>query len=113
MTRDDTRNDRPLEDLRPEDIRLPGFRMIRELGRGGMGVVFLAQQASLEREVAVKLFPTKGVKDNNLKRFLREVQLCVSLSHPHVVKLIDAGSTDEWAWLAMEYVTGEPLDRHV
>lgn len=113
MGQDDSINDRPQKELTADTIRLPNFRMIRELGRGGMGVVFLASQVSLEREVAVKVFPATGVKDTNLKRFFREVQLCVTLSHPNVVKLLDAGSTDEWAWLAMECIKGQPLDRWV
>jgi serine/threonine protein kinase len=101
------------DELSADNIKLPNFTMLRELGRGGMGVVFLARQESLDREVAVKVFPARGVKETNLKRFFREVQLCVALSHPHVVKLLDAGATEEWAWLAMECIQGQSLDRFV
>jgi serine/threonine-protein kinase len=97
----------------PPRISIPNLRFKSELGRGGMGVVYLAEQESLRREVAVKVFPLRDVKESLLQRFFREVQLCTALSHPHVIKLLDAGSTSEWAYLAMEYVDGQPLDRWV
>ncbi|MBI4864412.1 MAG: serine/threonine protein kinase, partial [Candidatus Riflebacteria bacterium] len=92
------------------EIEIPDYEIVREIGRGGMGVVYLARQLSLGRHVAVKVMSTASVDASNVARFLREVRLCVALSHPHVVKLLDGGTTDDWAYLAMEYLDGQDLD---
>lgn len=93
-----------------------GFRIERQLGAGGVGVVYLARQLLLDRPVALKVLrPVPGVsKDDTLHRFLREARLLSSVSHPHVVSVIDFGNTENGtAYLAMEYVPGPSLKAFV
>ncbi|MCE7951378.1 MAG: serine/threonine protein kinase [Xanthomonadales bacterium PRO7] len=88
--------------------RIGNYRILRELGRGGMGSVFLAERADAEYEsrVAIKLirgFPTSAA----LERLRRERQLLAGLVHPHIARLLDGGTTDEGQpYLVMEYVNG-------
>jgi len=89
-----------------------GYRLLREVGSGGMGTVFLAERDDREfhHQVAIKLvrgFPTSEV----LERFRRERELLATLRHPNIARLFDGGTTPAGQpWLAMEYVEGEPLD---
>lgn len=89
-----------------------GYRLLREIGSGGMGTVFLAERDDREfhHQVAIKLvrgFPTSEV----LERFRRERELLATLRHPNIARLFDGGTTPAGQpWLAMEYVEGEPLD---
>jgi non-specific serine/threonine protein kinase/serine/threonine-protein kinase len=90
------------------------YRLVRELGQGGMGTVFLATRAdgTFEHEVAVKI--TRGpVSDRSVaRRFQAERQILASLRHPHIVSLIDGGtSASGHAYLVMEYVDGSPMTR--
>jgi len=96
----------------PESIA--GFRIIRELGRGGMGVVYLAEQESTGREVALKvLLEGPFASTTARKRFEREVEVVARLSHPHVVTVYESGITSGRHYFAMEYVRGRRLDRYV
>ncbi len=90
------------------------WRLVRELGRGGMATVWLATRAdgALAREVALKL-PQHAWSAALVQRMARERDLLAALEHPHIARLYDAGITDAGRpWLAMEYVDGEPIDRH-
>jgi serine/threonine-protein kinase len=88
------------------------YRLLRQLGRGGMGSVWLAQRTDgvLKRAVALKL-PHAGVYGTQLaERFARERDILAALSHPHIARLYDAGVADDGQlFLALEYVDGEPL----
>jgi tetratricopeptide (TPR) repeat protein len=89
----------------------PGrYERIRELGRGGMGVVYLARDSVLEREVAYKILP-EGLRENPnaLKNFLREAKAAAQLNHPNIVTVYDAGESDDGFYLAMELVNGTTL----
>ncbi|MBC7896567.1 MAG: serine/threonine protein kinase, partial [Cytophagaceae bacterium] len=95
------------------DSRVGVYRIVRELGRGGMGTVFLAERADgqFEQRVAVKVVHRGfGARDTR-ERFLRERQILARLDHPNVAHLVDGGLTDDGQpWFAMEYVDGAPLD---
>jgi serine/threonine-protein kinase len=88
------------------------YRLIRELGQGGMGAVWLAERTDgiLNRPVAIKL-PHAGVYSRHfLERFLRERQILAGLTHPNIGRLYDAGVTDDGEpFLVMEYVEGTEL----
>ena len=85
------------------------YRVERELGRGGMGVVYLAVDTQLGRRVAIKVLPP-AVDPEHAERFLREVRVLSSLQHPHIVPLHDAGTTvDGLTWYSMPYVEGGSL----
>ncbi len=86
------------------------YEITRELGRGGMGVVYLARDTVLERDVAYKVLP-EGLRNNPnaLKNFLREAKAAAQLNHPHIVTVYDAGESEHGFYLAMEYVEGTTL----
>ncbi|MFW5926976.1 MAG: protein kinase domain-containing protein, partial [Wenzhouxiangella sp.] len=91
------------------------WRLVRELGRGGMGRVWLAvrDDGQYRFEVAIKLL--EGVPDSELLReqFRRERQILADLDHPHIARLVDGGVRDNGTpWYAMEYIRGRPLDRY-
>ena len=89
---------------------LAGYRMEGLLGRGGMGVVYLARHPWLERQVAVKLVAPELAEDHEFRdRFLRESRLAASLEHASVVPIYEAGEADGALYLAMRYVEGGDL----
>jgi serine/threonine-protein kinase len=89
---------------------LAGYRLESVLGRGGMGVVYLASDLRLERNVALKLVAPELAQDARFReRFLRESRLAASLDHSHIVPVHAAGETDGRLWIAMRYVPGEDL----
>lgn len=106
--------DPPPEDLAPEDqaLRLGDYLLLRELGRGGMGVVYEARQISLARRVALKVLPFASVLDAvQILRFKNEAQAAAQLHHPHIVPVYAVGSEHGVHYYAMQYIDGEPLDR--
>jgi YVTN family beta-propeller protein len=93
-------------DLQP-GTEFAGYRIERILGRGGMGVVYLAEHAGLHRRVALKLLAPQLADDAAFRdRFIRESQLAASLDHPNVVPIYEAGETDGRLFMAMRYVEG-------
>jgi eukaryotic-like serine/threonine-protein kinase len=94
---------------RPE--RLGDFRLIREIGRGGMGVVFEAEQESLGRRVAVKVLPRQALLDEkHLKRFEREARIAANLHHTNIVEVFGVGEQDGFHYYVMQYIHGVGLD---
>ncbi|HEX6049051.1 MAG TPA: serine/threonine-protein kinase, partial [Gemmatimonadaceae bacterium] len=94
------------------DRRIGPYRVIRELGRGGMGVVYLAERADGEfrRHVAIKLLRDSPDADELHRRFLAERQILASLGHANIAQLLDGGTTDgQLPYLVMEYVDGVPI----
>jgi serine/threonine protein kinase len=86
------------------------YDLVREIGRGGMGAVWLAHDAVLGREVAVKRVGlTPGTRSPDLERAEREARLAARLNHPHVVAVFDLVEEDETTWLVMEYVESVTL----
>ncbi len=84
------------------------FELVRELGRGGMGVVYEARQRSLGRRVALKVLASDVTADPlRVARFRREASTLASLEHPHIVRVFDTGEHQDQHWLAMELVDGE------
>jgi tetratricopeptide (TPR) repeat protein len=89
---------------------LGDFRLLREIGRGGMGVVHEAVQISLDRRVALKVLPTGvALKPAALARFKREAMTAGRLAHPGIVEVYAVGSSDDTHYFAMELVKGTPL----
>jgi serine/threonine-protein kinase len=98
-----------------EGQRIGAYRIVRELGRGGMSRVFLAERADgqFEQQVALKLLRPGLDSDLDQERFRRERQILASLNHPNIARLLDGGVLQDGApFLVMEYVEGEPLDRY-
>jgi len=93
--------------------RLGAFRLIRQLGRGGMGVVWLAERddGQFSHQVAIKLLPSLYANPDLEARFRRERQILAGLEHPNIARLLDGGiSADGQLYLVMEYIAGVPLD---
>ena len=118
--------DRPLTNIKstlsfhPPSGQLQGkmigpYRIIKSIGSGGMGTVFLAERddEQFRQQVALKLIPGGITSQNQTQRFLAERQILASLSHRHIAKLLDGGITEQGLpWFAMEYINGVPIDRY-
>ena len=91
-----------------------GYRIESPIGRGGMGVVYLATDLSLERPVALKLIAPEHAQDERFRRrFLKEPRLAAALEHPNVVPIYEAREHDGQLYLAMRYVPGEDLKTRI
>jgi len=104
---------RELDEPLPE--RLGAYRPIRLLGRGGMGLVYLAERAdgAFEQQVALKVVRPDLLERTFIRRFLQERQILAQLNHPGIARLLDGGTLpDGRPFLAMEYVGGIPIDRY-
>lgn len=91
------------------------YRILREIGRGGMGMVFEAirDDGQFEKRVALKIAAQAVYSPEFLTRFRNERQILAQLEHPHIARLLDGGATAEQIpFFAMEYVDGEPIDRY-
>jgi len=88
-------------------IDIPGYKVLKQLGRGGMATVYLALQESVDREVALKIMsPALMVDPNFGERFLREARIAAKLHHRHVVGVHDVGKHGDIHYIAMEFVAG-------
>src|SRR4051812_16245031 len=96
----------------PHGAELAGYRIGPQLGRGGMGVVYKAHHARLDRPAAVKVL-TPALVDNEefRERFMRESQMAATLQHPNVITVYDAGEDYGLLYLAMQFVAGTDLRR--
>ena len=90
--------------------RIGPYEITREIGRGGMGVVYLAHDTKLDRDVAIKCLPDELADDaDRLARFEREAKLLASLNHPHIATIHGLEEADGKQYLILEYVEGETL----
>ena len=88
------------------------YSIIEKLGEGGMGAVFKARDKRLDRFVALKILPADKMSDPERRlRFTQEAKSASALNHPNIVTIYDIGQMDDVHFIAMEYVTGQTLDR--
>ncbi len=100
--------------LRLQALLAGRFSLEREIGRGGMGIVYLARDVALERPVAIKvLAPAMAARPEMRERFLREARIAAQCFHPHIVPIHAVEEADDLAWIVMAYVRGETLADHV
>ena len=95
---------------RMEGRRLGHYEILREIGRGGMGTVYLARRADglFEHQVAIKVVTPESAGPEVIERFEQERAILASLEHPNIARLYDGGSTEEgWPYFVMEYVEGK------
>jgi serine/threonine protein kinase len=91
-----------------------GYRIERRLGRGGMGILYLAIEPGLERRVALKLIAPEAAADEVFtRRFAEESRIAASIEHPNVVPIYAAGEEDAIPYIAMRYVAGSDLGRRI
>ena len=93
---------------------IPGYEIKRELGHGGMGIVYLALQSDTGEEVAIKtILPAIHPTEHDIQKFLREADIHKKLDHPQIVAFRDRGSVDGMIWFAMEYVPGTDAQKYL
>ena len=85
------------------------YALGRELGRGGMATVYLAEDLRHRRPVAIKVLSPEIARSIGPDRFLREIEVAARLRHPHILPLHDSGATDSLLYYVMPYVEGESL----
>ena len=99
----------------PQAYFIGVYRLLREIGRGGMGVVYLAvrDDGAFRKNVALKLLLREHVNAEFISRFKQERQVLAALDHPNIARILDGGDTpDGMPYYVMEYVEGLPLDRY-
>jgi serine/threonine protein kinase len=97
-------------DAQPENRTLGDFRILREIGRGGMGVVYEAEQISLGRRVAIKVLPFATMLDERqLQRFKNEARAAATLNHPNIVPVYSVGCERGVHFYAMQFIEGQTL----
>lgn len=92
------------------DVEIPGYKIVKTLGKGGMATVYLAIQEIFEREVALKVMAPELASDPSFgKRFMREARIVSQLVHPNIVTVFDVGVHNNLYYLSMEYISGPDL----
>lgn len=98
----------------PEGKQIGDFRIVREIGRGGMGVVYLAEQVSLGRRVALKILPPHiSLSERQIERFQREAGIAARLVHPNIVPIYTVDHADGMHFYSMEFIEGPDLARRI
>jgi len=103
-----TVNDRPSR-MKLDAPTIPGYRIDKILGEGGMGTVYAAEQEAPRRQVAIKVLQSRS--GNALVRFQAEAEIMAHLDHPGIARVLEAGEADGHPFLVMEHVDGQTLDR--
>jgi serine/threonine protein kinase/tetratricopeptide (TPR) repeat protein len=94
--------------------QLSHYRIIKKLGAGGMGEVFLAQDTRLERKVAIKILPAKSIEDGHArKRLIREAKAAATLDHPNICTIHEVNEEADHPFIVMQYIDGETLSSKV
>lgn len=103
-----------MANLAPGTVVDNRFRIVEEIGRGGMGVVYRAEQPGMDREVALKIVSGADVDSVAIKRFQREAHVVASLDHPNIVRMFAFGVLNSGEpYMAMEFLPGEQLDQRI
>ncbi len=96
-----------------EGRRVGPYRIVRQIGQGGMGTVYLAEREDVQKQVALKLVRAGLSSPDHVQRFLVERRVLARLEHPNIARLLDAGvAEDERPFFALEYVEGRPIDAY-
>jgi serine/threonine protein kinase len=94
-----------------KNLQIPGYTILKKLGEGGMGSIYLAKQESSGKKVAIKVLAKELIHDTDfVTRFFREARAATTLDHPHIVKGLDFGKHRRCHYFVMEYIEGENVD---
>ncbi|HRU51151.1 MAG TPA: bifunctional serine/threonine-protein kinase/formylglycine-generating enzyme family protein [Planctomycetota bacterium] len=95
-------------------MRIKNYVIIKEINRGGMGIIYLAQHMESREYVAIKIVLKLGTDNNErlLKRFLQESEICSKLKHPNIIKIYEAGVHNNIPYMIMEYIEGIPIIKY-
>lgn len=92
--------------------RIGKYEILAEIGRGGMGIVYLGHQKSLNRQVAIKVLPPQLASDKiSVERFIQEANLIAKMNHENIIQIYDIEEQDEMYFIIMEYLDGASLDK--
>jgi len=105
--------DQPPVKTRSSLPEIPGFKFIKKLGAGGMGVVYLAEQEGMDRLVAVKMFRDENFTEEKLHRFQTEARAIAGIEHPNVVRIYQIGTQGDQPYFVMEYCAGGDLESYL
>jgi len=99
-----------MKESSPANTTISHYRILSRLGAGGMGEVYLAQDTTLNRKVAIKLLPPESVTDEQAKkRLIREAKAAATLDHPNICAIHEVGEEDGRSFIVMQYIEGETL----
>ena len=93
--------------------KVSGYRILRELGRGGMGMVYLARRESDDIEVALKILSPHRIDPTNSRRFQREGRVLKGFNHPNIVKVYEVEIREGNHYLVMQFIRGRTLSYHI
>ncbi len=95
-------------------MEIKGYRILREISRGPITTVYLANQVALDRPVLLKVLNVQWREEKDLiERFRREAKICARLKHPNIVSIFDFGESGKHFYISMEYVEGQPLHEFI
>ncbi len=110
----DSQEESPLKTVASDNKAPARYKMIRKIGQGGMGVVYLAEDAILKRQVAYKILP-QSIRENPavLQNFLQEARIAAALNHPNIVTIFDTGKNGDDIYITMEFIDGISLKHYL